>query len=82
MDFLYRKLSENTRLEKIPPVLPTNGSKTSEIWRRNELLLLCIRKACILRYCALSRSLVKICLQDTSLPRFSKTLRSICLILS
>ena len=36
----------------------------------------------MLRYCALSRSLVKIRLQDTSLPHFSKTLRSLCLILS
>ena len=33
----------------------------------------------MLRYCALSRSLVKIRLQNTSLPHFSKTLRSICL---
>ena len=36
----------------------------------------------MLRYCALSRSLVKIRLQDTSFPHFSKTLRSLCLILS
>ena len=36
----------------------------------------------MLRYCALSRSLVKIRLQDTSLAHFSKTLRSLCLILS
>ena len=60
----------------------TNGSETSELWRRKEFLLLCIRKACMLRYCALSRSLVKILRQDTSLAHFSKTLRSLCLILS
>ena len=60
----------------------TNGSKTSEIWRRKEFLLLCIRKACMLRYCALSRSEVKIRLQDTSLPHFCKTHCSLCLILS
>ena len=36
----------------------------------------------MLRYCAHSRSLVKIRLQDTSLAHFSKTLRSLCLILS
>ena len=35
----------------------TNGSKTSEICRCKELLLSSIRKACMLRYCVLSRSL-------------------------
>ena len=52
----------------------TNGSKTGEICRCKELLLLCIRKTCMLRYCTLSRSFVKIRLQDTPLPHFSKTL--------
>ena len=60
----------------------TNGSKTSEFWLREEFLLSCIRKACMLRYSALSHSLVKIRLQDTSSPHFFKTLRSLCLILS
>ena len=32
------------------------SSKTSEIWRRKEFSLLCIRKACMLSYCALSRN--------------------------
>ena len=59
----------------------TDGSETSKLWRRKELFLLCIRKACMLRYCALSRSLVKIRRQDRSLAHFSKTLRSLCLIL-
>ena len=36
----------------------------------------------MLRYCALSRSLVKILRQDTSLAHFSKTLRFLCLILT
>ena len=59
-----------------------NDSKTSEIWRRKEFLLLCIRKTCMLRCCTATPSLVKIRLQDTSFPHFSKTLRSLCLILS
>ena len=46
------------------------GSEASELWRRKEFLLLCIRKACMLRCCALSRSLVKIHRQDTSLAHF------------
>ena len=33
------------------------------------------------RFCALSRNFVKVCLQDTSWPHCSKTLRSLCLIL-
>ena len=49
---------------------------------RKEFLLLCIRKACMLRYRALSRTLVKILRQDTFLAHFSKTLCSLCLILS
>ena len=72
----------NASLSLLIAFSETNGSKTSEICRRKEFLPLCIRKACMLRYCALSRSLVKIRLQDTSLAHFSKTLRSLCLILS
>ena len=56
--------------------------KQAKFAAAKKFVRLCIRKACILRYCALSRSLVKIRLQDTSLPHFSKTLRSLCLILS
>ena len=53
-------------------------------WNKRTLApqLLCIRKACMLRYCALSRSLVKFRRQDTSFAHFSRTLRSLCLILS
>ena len=56
--------------------------KQAKFGAAKNFLLLCIRKACILCYCALSRSLAKICLQDTSVPHFSKTLRSLRLILS
>ena len=52
------------------------GSKTSEIWRRKNFLPLGIRKACMLPYCTLNRSVVEIRLQDTFLPHYSKTLRS------
>ena len=74
--------TRNASLSLLIAFSVTNGSKTSEIWRRKEFLLLCIRKACMLRYCALSRSLVKIRLQDMCLPHFSKTIHSFCLILS
>ena len=56
--------------------------KTSEIWPRKELSLSCIRLACLIRFCTCSRNLMKVRLQDTSLPHFSKTLCSLCLILS
>ena len=56
--------------------------KQAKLGASKNFLRLCISKACMLRYCALSRSLAKIRLQDTSLPHFSKTLRSLCVTLS
>ena len=49
-------------------------------WRRKEFLLFCIRSACMIRFCEPPR--MKIRLQDTSLPYFSKTFHSLYLILS
>ena len=42
---------ENAPLSFLFAFSVTNGSKTSEIWRRKDFLLVCIRKACMLRYC-------------------------------
>ena len=60
----------------------TNGCKTSEIWRRKEPSLSCIRLACMIRFCTCSHNLMKVHIQDTSLPHFSKTGCSLCLILT
>ena len=63
----------------------TNGCKTSEIWRRKELSLSCIRLACMIRFCALLRALSQLDESSSSghvFTTFSRTVCSLCLILA
>ena len=69
------KTSKILAPQRVFTVVHTQGLY-AKFWRRKEFLLLCIRKACMLRYCALSRSLVKIRVQDTHAriyPTFQNT---------